>query len=279
MTSIFRSFLVASGIFAAFTAVQPTLHAQGFGGAFSSFFAEDEDDDNSPVDVSANVADIYLEKNIITLLGNVIVDKKGTKITCDKMEIFLKEKTEKDEEEKEKKAEEKPVPRPAVVSAAGAAVKAGGKEEEKKDDKDEDGVNQNISKLICTGDVVYRQQKPDKPEEDSLALANKGDYDEKTGIIVMTGGHMNPAGELSKAMYDDIVRVVGKNMVKEYPIMKQGTNWILGDKIEIFVKDRNHMRVINPRVSSNKGLGTGTGTGTTTGIGTSTGTTTTRSIR
>jgi hypothetical protein len=23
-------------------------------------------------------------------------------------------------------------------------------------------------------------------------------------------------------MYDDIVRVVGKNMVKEYPIMKQG---------------------------------------------------------
>ena len=273
MTSIFRSFLVASGIFAAFTAVQPALHAQGFGGAFSSFFAEDEDDDNSPVDVSANVADIYLEKNIITLLGNVIVDKKGTKITCDKMEIFLKEKSEKDEEEeKEKKAEEKPAPKPAAV----AAVKADGKEE-KKDDKDDDGMNQNISKLICTGDVVYRQQKPDNPNDDSLALAHKGDYDEKTGIIVMTGGHTNPSGELSKAMYDDIVRVVGKNMVKEYPIMKQGTNWILGDKIEIFVKDRNHMRVINPRVSSNKGLGTGTGTSNTTGTGTRT--TTTRSNR
>ena len=251
MTSIFRSFLVASGIFAAFTAVQPALHAQGFGGAFSSFFAEDEDDDNSPVDVSANVADIYLEKNIITLLGNVIVDKKGTKITCDKMEIFLKEKSEKDEEEeKEKKAEEKPAPRPAAVSAAGIAVKPEGKEEK----KDDDGVNQNISKLICTGDVVYRQQKQDNPNDDSLALAHKGDYDEKTGIIVMTGGHTNPSGELSEAMYNDIVRVVGKNMVKEYPIMKQGTNWILGDKIEIFVKDRNHMRVINPRVSSNKAI-------------------------
>ncbi len=70
----------------------------------------------------------------------------------------------------------------------------------------------------------------------------------------MTGGHINPQDELPKAMYDDIVRVVGKNMVKEYPIMKQGTNWILGDKIEIFVKERNHMRVINPRVSSNKAL-------------------------
>ena len=258
MTSIFRSFLVASGIFAAFTAVQPALHAQGFGGAFSSFFAEDEDDDNSPVDVSANVADIYLEKNIITLLGNVIVDKKGTKITCNKMEIFLKDKTEKSaEEEKEKKSKAESDPKPAAVSA----VKTDEKPE--KDGKDEDdGMNQNISQLVCTGDVVYRQQKPDKPEDDSLALAHKGDYDEKTGIIVMTGGHTNPEGELSKAMYDDIVRVVGKNMVKEYPIMKQGTNWILGDKIEVFVKDRNHMRVINPRVSSNKGLSTGTGTGT-----------------
>ena len=256
MTSIFRSFLVASGIFAAFTAVQPALHAQGFGGAFSSFFAEDEDDDNSPVDVSASVADIYLEKNIITLLGNVIVDKKGTKITCDKMEIFLKDKTEKDaDEEKEKKAEEKPAPKPAAVSAAGTAVKDDGKEE-KKDEKEDGEMNQNISQLICTGDVVYRQQKPDKPDDDSLALAHKGDYDEKTGIIVMTGGHTNPAGELSKAMYDDIVRVVGKNMVKEYPIMKQGTNWILGDRIEIFVKDRNHMRVINPKVSSNKAIST-----------------------
>ena len=260
MTSVFRSFLVASGIFAAFTAVQPALHAQGFGGAFSSFFAEDEDDDNSPVDVSANVADIYLEKNIITLLGNVIVDKKGTRITCDKMEIFLKDKTEKSaEDEKETKPEAKSDPKPVAVSS----VKTDEKPE--KDEKEGDEMNQNISKLTCTGDVVYRQQKPDKPEDDSLALANKGDYDEKTGIIVMTGGHTNPAGELSQAMYDDIVRVVGKNMVKEYPIMKQGTNWILGDKIEIFVKDRNHMRVINPRVSSNKGLATGTTTGTGTG--------------
>ena len=252
MTSIFRSILVASGIFAAFTAVQPALHAQGFGGAFSSFFAEDEDDDNSPVDVSANVADIYLEKNIITLLGNVIVDKKGTRITCNKMEIFLKDKSEEpsDKEKADKEKETKPEAKPTAVSA----VKTD--EKPKKDGKEDDGMNQNISKLVCTGDVVYRQQKPDNPDDDSLALANKGDYDETTGIIVMTGGHANPEEELSKAMYDDIVRVIGKNMVKEYPIMKQGTNWILGDKIEIFVKDRNHMRVINPRVSSNKAIST-----------------------
>ncbi|MBR5680916.1 MAG: hypothetical protein IKX19_09720, partial [Clostridia bacterium] len=55
MTSIFRSFLVASGIFVAFAAVQPATHAQGFGGAFSSLFSDD-DEDNAPVDVSANIA-------------------------------------------------------------------------------------------------------------------------------------------------------------------------------------------------------------------------------
>ena len=253
MMSIFRSFLVASVIFAAFAAVQPDVHAQGFDGAFSSFFASDDDDD-SPVDVSASIADIYLEKNIITLLGNVIVGKKGTKITCNKMEIFLKDKTEKPSDKEDKttgKPETKPAPKPVAVSA----VKQDEKAPKKDDGEDEENeVNQNISKLVCTGDVVYREQKQDNPEEDSLALANKGDYDEKTGVIVMSGGHTNPQEELSEAMYNDIVRVVGKDMVKEYPIMKQGTNWILGDRIEIFVKDRNHMRVINPKVSSNKAL-------------------------
>ena len=248
MTSIFRSFLVASAVFATFAAVQPSLHAQGFGGAFSSFFSDDVEEDNSPVDVSASIADIYLEKNIITLYENVVVDRKDTKITCDKMEIFLKNKSEEadDEKETEKPKETKPEVKPSAVSV-GEDGKAVVEKEEKKD-KD-DGMNQNISKLVCTGDVVYRQKRQDKPDDDSLAMAAKGDYDETTGIIVMTGGHMNPKNELSETVYNDIVRVVGKKMVQEYPIMKQGNDWILGDKIEIFVKDRNHMRVINPKAT------------------------------
>ena len=54
------------------------------------------------------------------------------------------------------------------------------------------------------------------------------------------------------------MQIISDDMIKEYPIMKQGSTWILGDKIEIFVKDRNHMRVINPKVSSNKALTTNT---------------------
>ena len=258
MKSLFRSFLVASAVFAAFAAVQPSLHAQGFGGAFSTFFSDEEEEDNVPVDVSASVADIYLDKNIITLLENVVVDRGDTKITCNKMEIFLKDKSEETDDGKktEKEKDSKPEVKPAVIPAGGTAPETADAGKKEKDE--DDGINQSISKLVCTGDVVYRQQKADKPDEDSLALANKGDYDEKTAIIVMTGGHINPKSELPEAMYNDIVRVVGKDMIKEYPIMKQGSTWILGDKIEIFVKDRNHMRVINPKVSSNKALTTNT---------------------
>ena len=253
MTSIFRSFLVASGIFVAFAAVQPATHAQGFGGAFSSLFS-DEDDDDTPVDVSASIADIYLEKNIVTLLGDVVVSKKEHRITCNKMEVFLKKETEKTDDEKKADAK-KEEPKPAAVAVP--AVEKNGEQDAKKDDKkDDDEGKQTISKLVCTGDVAYRNQKPDKPEDASIALSNKGDYDDENGMIVMTEGHSNPESELSKAVYDDIVRVVGKDMIKQYPIMKQGPNWIIGDKIEIFLKDGNHMRVVNPKASSNKAFNT-----------------------
>lgn len=260
MTSIFRSFLVASGIFAAFAAVQPATHAQGFGGAFSSLFS-DEDDDKSPVDVSASVADIFLEKNIVTLLGDVVVAKKEHRITCNKMEVFLKKEAEKTEEEKKAEAEKKAAEaaKPAAKPAVEPAVKKADEKEAKKDDrKDDDEMNQTISKLVCTGDVAYRNRKPDKPENESIALAAKGDYNDESGIIVMTEGHTNPQNELPKDVYEDIVRVVGKDMVKQFPIMKQGQNWIIGDRIEIFLRDGNHMRVINPKASSNKAFNTNT---------------------
>ena len=261
MTSLFRSLLVASGIFAAFAAVQPTARAQGFGGAFSSLFSDDEDEDKSPVDVSASIADIYLEKNIVTLLGDVVVAKKEHRITCNKMEVFLKKETEKTEEEKKAEAEKKAAEaaaaaKPTAKPAVEPAVKKDDEKEAKKDEKEDDEMNQTISKLVCTGDVAYRNRNPEKPENESIALAAKGDYDDESGIIVMTEGHSNPQSELPKEIYEDIVRVVGKETIKLYPIMKQGQNWIVGDKIEIFLHDGNHMRVINPKASSNKAFTT-----------------------
>ena len=267
MTSIFRSFLIASGVLAAFTLVQPAVHAQGFGGAFATFFSNDadEDEDDHPVDVSASSADIDFEKNLITLMENVIVDRSDVKITCEKMEIFLKEKTEEPEEEEEAEEQEAPEVKPAAVSVAdqAAAGKKGDDKEAKKDDNKDGGMNQSSSRIVCSRNVVYRQQKSNNPMEDSLALAAKGDYDEATGVIVMTGGHKNPEEELPEAMYNDIVRVVGKDMIREYPIMKQGTDWIVGDRIEILGKKR--MRIINPKATRSSKAAAATPSNTRTG--------------
>ena len=61
----------------------------------------------------------------------------------------------------------------------------------KKDDAEEDGdeLKNDVSKIICSGNVVYHRQAEGQEQvgNDSLALANKGDYEEKTGIIMMTG--------------------------------------------------------------------------------------------
>ena len=134
MTSIFRSFLVASGIFAAFAAVQPATHAQGFGGAFSSLFSDD-DDDKAPVDVSASVADIFLEKNIVTLLGDVVVEKKEHKITCNKMEVYLKKETEKAEEEKKTEDSAEKTKEEKAKEEKSAEESANKSEEKKKEEK------------------------------------------------------------------------------------------------------------------------------------------------
>ncbi|MBR2964321.1 MAG: hypothetical protein IKC53_08960 [Lentisphaeria bacterium] len=55
---------------------------EGIGSLFSS---------EKPADVWADSADIDLENNIVTLIGNVIVDDHKNKITCDKMEISLED--------------------------------------------------------------------------------------------------------------------------------------------------------------------------------------------
>ena len=96
MLSHLRSFLTAAGILAFAAAFQPALHAQGFGGMFSGLQmngVSDEDKDQ-PTNITASAADIDLENNIITLIGNVVVDDGSSKITCNKMTVYLEEKVE-----------------------------------------------------------------------------------------------------------------------------------------------------------------------------------------
>ena len=226
MTSHLRTFLAAAGILSAAAAFQPALQAQGFGGMFSGFQMNgvtDEEQDTSTV-ITASAADIDLENNVITLIGDVVVDDGSSKITCNKMTIYL-EKDSADslvgtaEKPAEAKKEKKEEPAPSAVSADG---KETDKKKDKDDDDDEDEDKKNISKIVCSGDVVYlKRANPDDPNgQDQVAMSEQADYDAKKEVIVMTGN----------------------------PVMMQGANKMYGDRIEIIIKEGNRMRVINPKV-------------------------------
>ena len=60
-------------------------------------------------------------------------------------------------------------------------------------------------------------------------------------VLVETAGIGDPE-------FREAVEALGK------AIMKQGAEWVIGDKIEVFVKERNHMRIINVKARSNKAI-------------------------
>ena len=221
MTSHLRTFLAAAGVCAAVTAFQPPVQAQGFGGMFSGFNMSgvtQEEEETSTV-ITASAADIDLEHNVITLIGDVVVDDKANKITCNKMTIYLEEDSADSlvgtADKPAEKNEEKPL---AVKPGENKDVKA----DEKKAQDEENEASKNISKIVCVGDVVYtKRANPDDPNgQDQIAMSEQADYDAIKEVIVMTGN----------------------------PVMMQGANKMYGDRIEILIKEGNRMRVINPKV-------------------------------
>ena len=230
MSSHLRMILAAAGILAVSAAVQPSLHAQGFGGMFSTFQMNGatDDDDEATTTITASAADIDLENNIITLIGDVVVDDNSSKITCNKMTIYLAEdaadslvgtaeKPSEADPKAEAKKEEKKDEKPQAVQADGSVEKS-----KKDDDDDDDGDKKNISKIVCSGDVVYlKRANPNDPNgQDQIAMSEQADYDVQKELIVMTGK----------------------------PVMMQGSNKMYGDRIEILINEGNRMRVINPTV-------------------------------
>ncbi len=236
MTSHLRSFLTAAGILIAAAAFQPALHAQGFGGMFSGFKMNNDSDDKEEktTHITADAADIDMENNIITLLGNVDVDDGTNKITCNNMKVFLKEETNEPADGEKSadaagKKDEKPAPAPAAVAASG-------KTDAKADDGEEDdSPKKSITKIICTGDVVYTKRS-EKPGQDQIAMSDRAEYDADREVIVMTG---DPSLNERRAQRkeEDLM-----------PVLKQGTSKMACDKIEILIREGNRMRVTFPDV-------------------------------
>ena len=230
MTSPLRIFLAAAGVFAA-AAFQPDLHAQGFGGMFSglSMNGVTDDETESSTVITASAADIDLENNIITLIGDVVVDDKKSKITCNKMTIYLEEEVEEPEPAATASAAAPATTYGYAMNAAPApsAVSANGTNTNEEEDEEEEDENKSISKVVCEGDVEYIKRAA-PGGQDQIAKSENAEYDAHKEEIVMTGSPNGDAG--------------GR------PLMMQGSNKMYGDEIRILIKEGTRMRVINPDV-------------------------------
>ena len=242
MTSALRSFLIAAVFFAATAVFLPPLRAQGFG-AFSGFsmggVSDDDEDSDAPTEITANSADIDLERKIITLVGDVVVDDSDTRITCDKMEIYLEEDAADSLVGKADGPDE---------DAAASAGKDGDKED---DDEEDEEKKKNIKTIICLGNVVCTKRadesKPD--EKDQVAMAEKAEYDVNKEIIVLTGAHSDPGSVVPEDVYAAMLKQVRTNTVAKYPVMMQGDTWMVGERFTILVKEDNRMKVKDMKFS------------------------------
>ena len=172
--------------------------------------------------ITAGTADIRPNEKI-TLSKNVVIDDGSGRITCGEMEVFLRKDVS------------------SQFLAAGKQTKAADAE-----GKDEDDRKNDVSKIVCSGDVVYRKLTEG---QEQTVLARKADYDAVNEIIVMSGAHSKPETVVSSETYSEIVRAFGTGAANapggsfdQYSILRQGENWIAGNPITIHPKEGNRLK-------------------------------------
>jgi lipopolysaccharide export system protein LptA len=177
--------------------------------------------------ITAKKADIRQNEKI-TLSQNVVVDDGSGQITCGKMEIFMQ------------KDSSNPLFDISNRTKSETADKKGNNE-----------LGNDVSKIICTGNVVYRKMAGEGGTK-QVVLAREAHYDASTEEIEMIGAHSSPQGEIPQNTYDEIIRSIGKNgtdgksagdSTEPYSIMMQDSNWIAGSPIKIFPKEGNRITV------------------------------------
>ena len=174
--------------------------------------------------VTAKTANI-LPNDKITLSKNVVVDDGTGRITCEEMQIFMREDSSN------------------PIFTAGNQPEADNAGEEGGDE-----LRNDISKIVCSGNVVYRKKSENGQEQ--VVLARKADYDAANETIVMSGSHTNPEGELPQETYAEIKRMIepdgakaSDNEYEQFSILMQGSNWIAGTPIKIFPKEGNRITI------------------------------------
>jgi len=131
---------------------------------------------DAPTVVEAATMDIDMENNVATLLGNVVVDDQDVKITCDKMIIYLEDKTEAPEEEGKDKSKKQ------TAEAAKASSRTAAEE-------DDPAGGKQLKRIECYGEVVitHRADPKDTTQKEQVATSDYAVYDVAAGTITLTG--------------------------------------------------------------------------------------------
>ena len=164
--------------------------------------ARRSDRTGKPTVINADAMDIDIQNNKAVFMGNVIVDDPEVTITCRKMTIYLENR------EEEKADEKKSDPKKNLK-------KDSKKDSDQKEEDDPVGGKQ-LSKIVCTEEVVISRKLPLSSGDSQKALADRAVYDFKEGTI-----------ELS-----------------EKPVVIKGNSRLQGEKITLYT-DSERVTIVN----------------------------------
>lgn len=199
MTSLRKKLILAGCCFA--FVLTADLAAQFSGFDFSTGSKRGKD---TPTNVSAESMDIDINRNQVTLIGNVNVDDQSMNIRCRKMILYFVDKeasgAKKQQTEPVKKEEKKAVTVKKAEDGKGEKGEKGKKGEKRKKEAEKNETDRKIDRIECIGDVeITRVTGEGKDRQYQKAFAKKAVYRMQDNMIALTG---------------DPIVVSGKNQLK-----------------------------------------------------------------
>lgn len=175
---------------------------------------------DEPTYVTALTMDIDVENNVTTLLGDVVVDDRDVKITCNKMIIYMEDSAKTDETDSDASAKESGGAETEAKSDAekqDAKAAGDGKESGEGGLFNAAGGGKQVSKIHCIGDVVIIRKNIEQTENEN-ATSDEAVFDVKTNVITMIGN----------------------------PILNSGKSKMKSQKIEILLNEGGRMKFTQP---------------------------------
>ena len=152
---------------------------------------------DTPTKVKAESMDIDINKNQVTLIGNVDVEDQDMGIRCRKMIIYFVDK--KEDESGKKGAAVKEDKNSGKKDAAVKEDKNSGKKDTKKKSREDDGAaNRKVDRIECIGDVeITRSTGEGREKQIQKAFAEKAVYRMQDNMIALTGNPVVSSGRNS----------------------------------------------------------------------------------